>query len=91
MSLFAYNHGITFEVIEPSCCNVPFMMSTSHYNTRVKDHKAWYCPNCGSNRVFNGESEEAKLKKQLDTERTTNNFLRKQNEKERNRTRAQKG
>lgn len=65
MSLYAYGHNISFEVIQPSCCNLPFMMTLSMYDERLRTKKTWYCPNCGSSRVFNGETEESKLKKEL--------------------------
>lgn len=91
MTLHAYQYNIVFELITPGCCHVSFMMEKSLHDQRLKDHRTWYCPSCGSNRHFTGDSEETKLKKQLETERNTNKFLRKQNETERNRTRAQKG
>ena len=90
MTLYAYNISTNFILITPTCCHVSFMMSEEVYDSRVEDHKTWYCPNCGRRRIYANKSEKEKLKEQLESVRTTNQFLRKQNEKERNRTRAEK-
>jgi DNA-binding transcriptional regulator YiaG/DNA-directed RNA polymerase subunit RPC12/RpoP len=57
MSLF---FELEFTDITPSCCNVPFAMSKSHYDKRRSDQKNWWCPNCGSRRHFIGRTEEQK-------------------------------
>lgn len=47
-------------------CGVQFAMTTTFYRQRMRDKNTWYCPN-GCLRAFTGESEEEKLRRQLDS------------------------
>ena len=55
-----------YKILTPSCCGVSFAMQDSIYDLRRNDRNGWYCPNCGSSRVFTGQTEEAKLRAELE-------------------------
>jgi len=61
--------NLEFIEIAPGCCGMPFMMLESHYDARAKDHKTFWCPNCGCSRHFTAESEEQKLRRRLELEK----------------------
>lgn len=52
-------------------CGVVFGMTPEFQKLRRKDHKTFWCPS-GCGRVYNGPSEEEKLRKQLETQRQQN-------------------
>lgn len=52
-----------FETITPGCCSITFAVPVNVYNRWLKTKQGWFCPACGSSRVFTGQTEEQKLKK----------------------------
>lgn len=55
----------TFE-IETCCnCHVQFAIPTELHNRRLRDHRDFWCPN-GHGQRFTGETEEQRLRKQLE-------------------------
>ncbi len=60
-----YIEGIEF-VIEYCCnCHIPFAMSRSFKDARLKDRKSFHCP-AGHGQYYTGKSEEQKLREELE-------------------------
>jgi len=80
-----------YHLVHTSCykCGVPMFIPAEMNKKLLSTQDSFYCIN-GHQQCYIGDSEETKLKRKLEIERDTNKFLRKQNETERNRTRAQK-
>lgn len=77
-------------------CDAVFAVPAHVYQRYRITHEIWYCPN-GHPRCYSGKSEleaaqaeAARLERIVRAERDQNEFLRRQNEAERHRTRAQK-
>lgn len=58
----------TFEVDTCAECAIQFAYPTKFQQERRKDHRTFYCPN-GHPLVFKAETEEERLKKELDRAR----------------------
>lgn len=56
------------EFVTEHCCNcgMPFAMTNSFRNKRLKDRGSFYCP-AGHGQHYTGKSEEQKLRDQLDS------------------------
>lgn len=59
-----------WEIVNPGCGCPPFAVPSATYRRWRKigatgEGASWWCPTCGDCRVFKGESEETKLKRQL--------------------------
>jgi RNase P subunit RPR2 len=58
-------YSVQFEMIDPSCCDVPFFILRSKYKARRLDHKNFWCPNCGRSQYYPQESDNEKLERRL--------------------------
>jgi hypothetical protein len=47
-------------------CGHQILMSRDHYDACMQHGRAWYCTICGKQRVFIGETEIAKLRRERD-------------------------
>lgn len=54
-----------YEQIHPGCCGGSFAVPDEIHKVWLNERKGWFCPYCGSGRVFTGKSEEQKLREQL--------------------------
>lgn len=61
--------SLTFETITCYRCGIPFAVPKNYKSMLVKSEENFYCPN-GHCQAYHGESEETKLKRQL--QRTQN-------------------
>lgn len=80
----------TFTVVDPGCCGVKFAMNDSMLEARKNNHRTWYCPNCGCHLHYPGESEEERLRRQLEHERDVSQSRAEQLRRQEYRTRAAK-
>lgn len=55
---------IDFTMMECGGCGIPFYVPTRWYNSKVKNHGEFHCPN-GCNRIFAVKTEAEKLKEKL--------------------------
>lgn len=53
---FVKTINVTFHAIDCWHCSALFGMNDSHYQKRVSDHEAFYCPVCGKSQRFVGET-----------------------------------
>ena len=60
--------GVELEVHRCGTCGVIWGLEATFMKARRDDHEEWQCPN-GHSFVFNGPSEEEKLRKELERER----------------------
>lgn len=65
MTTLTYSEQLT--VLHCAACSISFAMPDDFESRRRKDHVSFYCP-AGHSNMFNGESEEQKLRKQLERE-----------------------
>jgi hypothetical protein len=64
-----FQYTETLQVLECADCGVTFAITGTYMSERRKDHKNFYCPS-GHTNYYSQETEEEKLRKQLDkTER----------------------
>lgn len=61
---YVYGAGADLEVLACGECGMVFAAPARWVRERRDDHKTFWCPN-GHGRVFKGESEAEKLKRQL--------------------------
>lgn len=65
-------------VIEECCnCHTRFAMTEELQDQRRRDHKSFYCPN-GHGQSYVGETEEQRLRRQLDSARMDRTWYRDQ-------------
>ena len=57
-------HVVTLVGVECCNCHVVFGLSAAMNADRLRDHKSFYCPS-GHGQSYTGETEEARLKRQL--------------------------
>jgi len=57
--------SLSFKTTTCITCGCPIAMVNNFYDSRLKDHVDFYCPN-GHSQHFIDETEEQKLKKQLE-------------------------
>jgi len=62
---------MTLAVVECASCNMDFGVTQMFQKARRNDHKVFYCPK-GCHNYYSGDSEEEKLRKQLETQRQQN-------------------
>jgi hypothetical protein len=62
------HYGTTLEVHQCGTCGVVWAIDEEYLAARRNDHEGWTCPN-GHSFVFNGPSEEERLRRQLESER----------------------
>ena len=93
-----YTDNLEFKMVQPGCCNVPFMMTENQHRRLIESHETWWCPSCGSSRHYTGKSEQQKLEErlqhkesQLDSERRQRAHAEQQERFAKNQVRAQKG
>lgn len=56
-----------YEQINPGCCAQPFAMPEAWVKTKKRNREGWFCPNCGSSRIFRvGDSPEVKARKEAE-------------------------
>jgi len=67
-TVFAFNEFVTLDTYTCGECGVMFAMTRAFAGERVKDRRTFYCPN-GHKRVFTGETEADRLKRELERER----------------------
>lgn len=68
------------ELVDCAACHIQFALFKSHVNRLRETHKGFYCPN-GHSLVFNGETEEDKLRKKLEAAERSAQFYRQQSER----------
>ena len=65
MTTKTFYHSTVLVFMECGACGVAFGLNEKHYNAALADHSVgWWCPGCGRQRVFIGETEEDRLRKQ---------------------------
>jgi hypothetical protein len=72
---------VNLEPVSCSSCGVLFGLPEEFYEQRVRDHKSWHCPN-GHSQYFAAETEEEKLRKVIESDRTRIDYLRKEVDRE---------
>jgi ribosome-binding protein aMBF1 (putative translation factor) len=69
-----------YHVITPGCCGVAFAMSDPMYNHRVNSRQTFWCPNCGTARVFTAKTDFEKkaesLERQLESQKNSTRYYR---------------
>lgn len=87
---FVINTILDITILHCGNCGISFGVPVGFYKQRRHDGVTWYCPN-GHPRVFRGETEEAKLQRQLESARAHRDRLQAENYHLENQRRAQKG
>ena len=67
-TVFSMNEFVRLETMVCGECGVMYAMPSTLRAERLRDRKTFYCPN-GHPRVFCGETEEARLRRALESER----------------------
>lgn len=80
----------TLVAVTCGACGIPFGMSREYYDRRQQDKGNWHCPN-GHSRHFLGETEEARLRAQLESARRDAEHQRQQRTIEERKNRALRG
>lgn len=79
-----------FDTFSCYTCGCVVALEAQFVRNRQKDKQEWFCPN-GHNQYFAGETEEQRLKKQLEDERRESTRLRTRLEEEKRSHSATKG
>ena len=90
MTLHAIHVKIELSEINCGICGGVYAINERYRNQKEVEGGGWCCPYCQCDCGYFGETKEQLLEKQLEIQKRSNKFLREQNEKERNRTRAEK-
>ena len=90
MSEHAYNYMFDFVQVTTSCCHVPFMMIKKMNKDLQDNHECFYCPKCGGNQHYPGESDNEKLKRRLKFEENRRKVAERREKYHANCARAQK-